>query len=163
MLFMYCVIILIFYLYGNTNHVLNVIQIFFFTVTNVTSLLSMTQHLVIWKNFANNWNPSPGMYTNPELKFKLILWNHEIDINKSITRTDYISLLICVLKEVLSSMISCNVNMSGFCICNTCVHDNSSAQARMRQKSRRRCSTDSQENEKATKKIKKVKTYWVCL
>lgn len=31
----------------------------------------------------------------------------------------------------------------------------SSAQARMRQKSRRRCSTDSQENEKATKKIKK--------
>lgn len=146
-----------------TSHVLNVIQIFFFTVTNVTSLLLMTQHLVIWKNFANNWNPSPGMYTNPELKFKLILWNHEIDINKSITRTDHISLLICVLKEVLSSMISCNVNMSGFCICNTCVHDNSSAQARMRQKSRRRCSTDSQENEKATKKIKKVKTYWVCL
>lgn len=43
------------------------------------------------------------------------------------------------------------------------IHDNSSAQARMRQKSRRRCSTDSQENEKATKKIKKVKTYWVCL
>lgn len=142
-----------------TSYVLNVIQIFFFTVTNVTSLLSMTQHLVIWKNFANNWNPSPGIYTNPELKFKLILWNHEIDINKSITRTDHISLLICVLKEVLSSMISCNVNMSGFCICNTY----SSAQARMRQKSRRRCSTDSQENEKATKKIKKVKTYWVCL
>lgn len=82
-----------------TSHVLNVVK-FFFTVTNVTSLLSMTQHLVIWKNFANNWNPSPGVYTNQELKFI------------------YISLLISISKVVLSSMISCNINLSCCCMCN---------------------------------------------
>lgn len=83
-----------------TSHVLNVVK-FIFTVTNVTSLLSMTQHLVIWKNFANNWNPSPGVYTNQELKFI------------------YISLLISISKVVLSSMISCNINLSCCCMCNT--------------------------------------------
>lgn len=64
------------------------------------------------------------MYINSELKFKLVLLNYEIDINKSIIRIDYIFFLICVLKEVLSLMIFCNVNMSGFCICNICVYDN---------------------------------------
>lgn len=146
-----------------TSHVLNVIQIFFLQ-------LQMWRVCYQWHSTWSSGKTSPTTEIHLQVctctlirKFKLILWNHEIDINKSITRTDHISFLICVLKEVLSSMISCNVNMSGFCICNTCVHDNSSAQARMRQKSRRRCSTDSQENEKATKKIKKVKTYWVCL